>query len=920
MKINRGSDWNIWDLHIHTPGTWQNNQFKNKDWEKYISTIESKNVKVLGITNYFTIEDYFIVKDFKDNGRLKNVDLLLPNVELRLDNFTSKDKGINLHIIFSNKIDEHIQTLFLDKLQFKSKDSSYSCNKKELSRLGRDFTNNPNLSDAEALSEGVKQFKVNIDDIIKILNSNNKIFKGNYLIGASNKSSDGVSGLKDGQQAAQKKKIYEYCDFIFSSTPSTIKYFLNSNENDLKRKIPCIHGSDAHKYEEICEPNKNRYTWIKSECSFEGLKQIKHEPNKRVKIQSNHPENKINYNVIDKIQFKEEGKTLGKSSIYLSSGLNVIIGGKSSGKSILLYKIAQIVNSSIINKIESENLWKNNYKGSFIDDLGGLVFWKDGTYSSIDDNSRQLLYIPQMYINNLAEQYRSELLQNKIKMTLLENHNILKSFQEYDEYMKTYNSSIESEIEKIKTYLKEEEIIDESIRNIGNVESVGKEIERLNEQLQKELKESEITKEEQQTLKAIESKREEISKTILKNEKIIQETNDLKVKIQKENERVKSELEQSKFENDVEQYKSRYLERIKSNEKEIVKELEAFEKGKESIIKEKNKEIVTLDNQMKPINEKLRKKELIEKLNKEIKIEKNKKIEIEKLKNKRIEMKDAYISSIDKIKEIVNVYYQKVNLYRDTVNSHSSNIKGIKIVPEPMFNHKRFSDEFINRIDRRKLNNPHLKEIIDEDGYFKIDSLDNFPSLISNGIDKLLEVESNIFKKDLDRISMIRYMTIPYYEITLNLSDGEDLITEMSPGKSGLIILKLLTYVSNEKFPILIDQPEDNLDNRTISKELVNLIRDISEQRQIIMVTHNANLAVLTDSENVIVANQDVSEDLKENKQVRFEYKHGALESISDDPKLGNFHGKSIQEHVFDILEGGQEAFKKRESKYINFR
>ncbi|MFO6335568.1 hypothetical protein ACLBVB_37345, partial [Pseudomonas aeruginosa] len=78
---------------------------------------------------------------------------------------------------------------------------------------------------------------------------------------------------------------------------------------------------------------------------------------------------------------------------------------------------------------------------------------------------------------------------------------------------------------------------------------------------------------------------------------------------------------------------------------------------------------------------------------------------------------------------------------------------------------------------------------------------------------KLLEVESNIFKKDLDRISMIRYMTIPYYEITLNLSDGEDLITEMSPGKSGLIILKLLTYMSNEKFPILIDQPEDNLDN-----------------------------------------------------------------------------------------------------------
>ncbi|RIM63414.1 TrlF family AAA-like ATPase [Staphylococcus xylosus] len=918
MKINRGSEWNIWDLHIHTPDTWLNNNFKHKDWETYITTIENKNVKVLGITNYFNVEDYFKVKEFKKSGRLENIELILPNVELRLNDFTSKSKGVNFHVIFSDKVDEYIQELFLDKLSFSNNGNSYSCNKKDLIRLGRDFKNNHNLSEKEALEEGLIQFKVDIEEIVRTLKNNSRIFDGNYLMGASNKSSDGASGLQEGQQASQRQRIYNYSDFVFSSNQADKEFFLNNNILD--KLIPCIHGSDAHEYKKICEPDNKRYTWIKGELSFEGLQQIKHEPSKRVKIQSNHPENKINYNVIDKIQFKEEGKLLGKNSVYLSSGLNVIIGGKSSGKSILLYKIAQIVNSSIINKIESENLWNNNYKGSKIDDLRGQVFWKDGTYSNIDDDSRQLLYIPQMYINNLAEQYRSELLQNKIKMTLLENPNILKSFQEYNEYMKTYNSSIESEIEKIKIYLKEEEIIDESIRNIGNVESIGKEIERLKEQLQKELKESEITKEEQQTLKVIESEREEISKTILKNEKTIQESNDLREKIQKENGYVKSELEKSKFENDVEQYKSRYLERIKSNEKEIVKELEAFEKDKENIIKGKNKEVVTLDNQLKPINEKLRKKELIEKLNEKIKIEKNKKIEIEKLTNKRIEMKDAYILSIDKIKEIVNGYYQKVNLYRDTINNHSSNIKGIKIVPEPMFNHKRFSDEFINRIDRRKLNNPHLKEIIDEDGYFKIDNLDNFPSLISNGIDKLLKVESNIFKKDLDRISMIRYMTVPYYEITLNLSDGEDLITEMSPGKSGLIILKLLTYVSNEKFPILIDQPEDNLDNRTISKELVNLIRDISEQRQIIMVTHNANLAVLTDSENVIVANQDVSEDLKENKQVRFEYKNGALESIYNNLNLGNFHGKSIQEHVFDILEGGQEAFKKRESKYINFK
>ncbi|RIN58856.1 hypothetical protein BU034_13040, partial [Staphylococcus simulans] len=281
---------------------------------------------------------------------------------------------------------------------------SYSCNKKDLIRLGRDFRNNQNLSEKEALEEGVIQFKVDVEDIVETLNKNSKIFDGNYLMGVSNNSSDGASGLQEGQQAAQRQKIYNYCDFVFSSNKSDKEFFLNNNILD--KLIPCIHGSDAHEYEKICEPNDKRYTWIKGELSFEGLQQIKHEPNKRVEIQSSYPENKISYNVIDKIQFKEEGKLLGKNSIYLSSGLNVIIGGKSSGKSILLYKIAQIVNSSIIDKIESENLWKNNYKGSKIDDIRGQVFWKDGTYSTIDDNSRQLLYIPQMYINSLAEQYR----------------------------------------------------------------------------------------------------------------------------------------------------------------------------------------------------------------------------------------------------------------------------------------------------------------------------------------------------------------------------------------------------------------------------------------------------------------------------------------------------------------------------------
>jgi predicted ATP-dependent endonuclease of OLD family len=100
----------------------------------------------------------------------------------------------------------------------------------------------------------------------------------------------------------------------------------------------------------------------------------------------------------------------------------------------------------------------------------------------------------------------------------------------------------------------------------------------------------------------------------------------------------------------------------------------------------------------------------------------------------------------------------------------------------------------------------------------------------------------------------------------------------MSPGKRGLVLLELFLEMSNEKHPILIDQPEDNLDNRTISKDLVDILKRKKDTRQSIIVTHNANLVVLTDAENVIVANQDGQ--LIENANHRFEYLTGGIVTL----------------------------------------
>lgn len=94
---------------------------------------------------------------------------------------------------------------------------------------------------------------------------------------------------------------------------------------------------------------------------------------------------------------------------------------------------------------------------------------------------------------------------------------------------------------------------------------------------------------------------------------------------------------------------------------------------------------------------------------------------------------------------------------------------------------------------------------------------------------------------------------------------------------------------------IIYDQPEDDLDNDFIISELVDIFKEIKKYRQVIIVSHNANLVVNADSEQIIVA---------KNENGVLSYYSGSLE----DP--------SINSDICRVLEGGQEAFEKREKKY----
>lgn len=147
-----------------------------------------------------------------------------------------------------------------------------------------------------------------------------------------------------------------------------------------------------------------------------------------------------------------------------------------------------------------------------------------------------------------------------------------------------------------------------------------------------------------------------------------------------------------------------------------------------------------------------------------------------------------------------------------------------------------------------------------------------------------------------------------------------DPINQMSPGKKALVLLKLLISLQDSQCPILIDQPEDDLDNRSVFYDLIPFIRKKKVERQIIVVTHNANVVVSGDAECIIVANQNGAN--SPNDHWRFEYRSGSIEnnqkvvSSSGDEVLGILYSRSIQEHICDILEGGAQAFDLRKRKY----
>lgn len=123
-------------------------------------------------------------------------------------------------------------------------------------------------------------------------------------------------------------------------------------------------------------------------------------------------------------------------------------------------------------------------------------------------------------------------------------------------------------------------------------------------------------------------------------------------------------------------------------------------------------------------------------------------------------------------------------------------------------------------------------------------------------------------------------------------------LSQLSPGTRGIVLLLLYLALDQEDSrPLIIDQPEENLDPRSVYDELVQLFREARARRQVIVVTHNANLVVNTDVDQVIVASCT---------------KPGGGLPPETTYHSGGLENPAIRRDVCEILEGGEEAFRER--------
>lgn len=1012
LEYPRGSEWRKWDLHVHTPASIVNSYPGPDPWEAFLTDLEAlpPEFKVIGINDYLFLDGYRRVLNEKSKGRLENIDLILPVIELRLDKFggsPSHFSRVNYHVIFSDEISpDIIEQQFLNSLcskytlspQYDHIRENWAAvpTKESLIDLGNLIINSVPQSERHKfdipLREGFNNLCLSLEAIQSSLKSH--YFKGKYLTAVG--KTEWADIKWNDHSIADKKNIINGVDFVFISAENSEAWNLakctlaNSCVNS--RLLDC---SDAHCLSTAGTKDKigNCLTWIKADPTFQGLRQLLHESEARIFVSNkSHVISQINKNAtkyMSAIQF--ERTELAKNdeiiwfsgNIPLNHGLIAIIGNKGNGKSALADILALLGNthSNHFSFLNPDRFLKPKEK------LGGMftakVTWESGQEvtkrldESTDQSSVELVkYIPQKYLESICSELKES---NETKFDLELMEVIFSHVNEADRLGKETLSEL---IEYLTN--EKEELISQLMREL---EDINTDITSLEDQLTEEYR------------KSLESKLLQRQRELKAHE----ETKPLEVK--KPNEDTRAQEATKTVTNDLLelQTKTVTLENALTSNREIYRKsvLQIAAAGKlQTRINNLERQITTFYNESSEdcnvleldvkdivilqVNRKLvqgvqnkaeewsqaAKESLNEDVNGSLAAELKKiksDIEVKHLQlnepNRKYQSYLRQLAEWEKIRDEIIGSVDNAN----SISGLEAKLTSLANLPVELCNLKDKRKKMVREIfsakeqlltDYRKLYAP-VQEFIDDHPISKEHgALQFFASITVDGfVNGLLDminkgrkgsfqgehegrerlkgiISKNDFSTEegvqafLDDIQkhldfdmregnnnrvllrdQLRQRLSPediynflyglkYLKPRFELRWHNKPLDQLSPGERGTLLLVFYLLIDKRDIPLIIDQPEENLDNQTIATMLVPAIKYAKKRRQIIIVTHNPNLAVVCDAEQIIHAKLDKTDG---NRVV---YTSGAIEN------------PQITELIVDVLEGTKPAFDLRDAKY----
>ncbi|WQY12136.1 AAA family ATPase [Helicobacter pylori] len=848
---SKGSSWHKWDLHAHTPYTHLNKAYQCCE-EEFIQKLCDSKIDCIGLTNYFKFnEKEFELKEKIEKRGIK----VFYNLEVRLDYQNKEDQCLDFHIIFSDKVTQQEIDNFL-----RNADANVGGTEKKLADLEKD---------------DFDKAVVNFDQLLECLEEESLKLRGKYLLGFLSR------GHGSSRSSSNYEKIVKKVHFLIHSSNKQ-ENLKKDREYWLECNKPLIQSSDAHEEKQI----GNKYTWIKAEKTFEGLKQIIYEPETRVSIGEEKPQDPLYKIDSVGLNFDEEVKTTNEQddtpfcyagfneTLFFSPNFTCVIGGRGSGKSTLLQLIASAIkNKSFVKGLKHETIQKYIEIQPDIDIMDSVEYLAQ---NEVEEFATNVSKFTEAIFNRIDSKSSG-------KPKELEKQ-ITKGIEKFDEQIAYWQ-----EKNKLEEQLKESEKIRKKYQSIVDAFT---DKDYLDKKAKLQAK--------YQSLIDLKQSKERFWTFIKELKRVVNFDS-------KENMEEKNNYD--KVYNQLKQDICKKIEEIDTNrengcfnsEDEKIRTLGAEHEALSQEIREFLKEKGVSDESIGDIrnaNYHLAKIKMdINDLKHEIKENAN------KIENFSYEDMDK---NIEEFKDQINEKLSKINSDFEEISKNHKEVKPITIeyrLNEDIF--EEVFEDFDKLVDKGFNTQRHqskIKEYLKEielknvTGMQHAEFIEKLDSRIENKKAAFYETMKDIFDREIHfqiyRLLILKHLrNVEKYKI-FEVRYDKRVLNKTSFGQKCTAVLVVLLSLGNN--PIIIDEPEAHLDSALIANYLVTLIKKQKQKRQIIFATHNANFVLNADAELIIQLKNENNKIVAQSFMIESDaYRDDLLK-----------------------LEGGEEAFKNRERKY----